>query len=54
MFLLMARKPISKGGGLVQWVKLAAWKVGDRTFKPRSGIQVSKKQNISSPLTHKD
>ena len=32
--------------GLVQWLKLPAWKVGDR-----SDIQVSKKQEISSSLT---
>ena len=39
---------------MVQWLKLPAWEVGDRGFKPRSGIQVSKKQNASSPLTRKD
>ena len=33
---------------------LPAWKVGDRGFDPRSGIQVSKKQNVSSLLTRKD
>ena len=27
----------------VQWLKLPVWKVGDRGFEPRSGIQVSKK-----------
>ena len=41
-------------GDLVQWFKLPAWNVGGRGFKPRSGIQVSKKQNVSSLLTHKD
>ena len=40
-------------GGLAQWAKLPAWKVRYRGFAPRSGIQVSKKQNISSQLTRK-
>ena len=35
-------------GALVQWLKLPVWKVGDHGFEPRSVIQVSKKQNISS------
>ena len=39
---------------LVHWLKLVAWKVGDRVFEPPSGLQVSKKQNVSSPLTRKD
>ena len=39
---------------LVQWLKLPAWKVGDRGFEPRSGIQVAKKQNASSLPTRKD
>ena len=38
---------------MVQWLKLPAWKVGIRGFEPHSGLQVSKKQNISSPLTRK-
>ena len=25
----------------LKWLKLPAWKVGDRGFEPRSGIQVS-------------
>ena len=29
------------GGALVQWLKLPAWKVGDRGFEPYSGLQVS-------------
>ena len=29
----------------MQRLKLPAWKVGDRVFESRSGIQVSKKQN---------
>ena len=41
-------------GALVQWLKLPAWKVGDRGLEPRSGIQVSKKHNVSSPLTRED
>ena len=41
-------------GALVQWLKLHAWKVGDRGFEPNSGLQVSKKQNFSLPLTHKE
>ena len=39
---------------LVQWLKLPAWKVGNRGFEPHSGVQVSKKQNVSFMLTHKD
>ena len=36
------------------WLKLPAWRVGDRGFKPHSGLQVSKKQNnVSSPLIRK-
>ena len=34
---------------LVQWLMLAAWKVGDRGFEPRSGIQVSKKRKCFFP-----
>ena len=43
------------GGGpvLVQWLKLPASKVGGRGFEPYSGLQVSKKQNVSSPFTRK-
>ena len=37
-----------------QWLKLPAWKVGDRGFGPRSGLQVSKKQNNPSLLPRKD
>ena len=32
----------------VQWLKLPAWKVRDREFEPHTGLQVSKKQNVSS------
>ena len=32
---------------------LHAWKVGDRGFKPHSGLKVSKKLNVSSPLIRK-
>ena len=35
-------------------VKLPDWKVGDRGFETHSVIQVSKKRNVSSPLTRKD
>ena len=38
------------GRALVQWLRLSAWKVGDRGFEPHCGLQVSKKQNVSSPL----
>ena len=38
----------------MQWLKLPAWKVGDRGFEPHFGLQVSKKQNVSSPLTRKN
>ena len=41
-------------GALVQWVKLPAWKVGHRGYEPHSVLPVSKKQNVSSPLTRKD
>ena len=40
-------------GALVQWLKLPAWEVRDRGFEPHSGLQVSKTQNVSSPLTRK-
>ena len=36
---------------LVQWLKMPAWKVGDRKFEAHTGLQVSKKQNVSSPIT---
>ena len=41
-------------GALVEWLKLPPWKIGDHWFVSRSGIQVSKKQNVSSLLTCKD
>ena len=41
-------------GALVQWLKMPAWKVGDCGFQPHSGLQVSKIQYVSSPLTRKD
>ena len=37
----------------MKWLKLHAWKVGDRGFVPRSGIPASKKQTNSSPLARK-
>ena len=39
---------------LVLWLKVPAWKIGDRRLELHSGLQVSKKQNVSSPLTRKD
>ena len=30
----------------VQWLKLPAWKVGDREFVSRSGLLLSEKQNV--------
>ena len=39
---------------MVQWLKLPAWKVGDRGFKPHSDLQVLNEQNVSSPLTRED
>ena len=33
---------------------LPAREVGDRGFEPHSGLQVSKKQNVSTLLIHKD
>ena len=47
-------KAVIRVGALVQWLKLPAWKVGDRGFEPHFGLQVSKKQNVSSPLTRED
>ena len=38
---------------LLQGLKLPAWEVGDHRFEPRSGIQVSKKQNVSFRLSRK-
>ena len=38
----------------MQLLKLPVWEVGNRGFEPHSGLQVSKKQIVSSPLTHKD
>ena len=42
------------GGCLVRLLKLPAWKIGVAGSHTRSGIQVLKKQNVSSPLTRKD
>ena len=39
---------------LVQWLKVPAWKVGNRGYEPHPGLQVSKKPIFSSPLTRKD
>ena len=46
---------VYKGGALHgALAKLPAWEVRDRGFQPRSGIQVSNKQNVSSLLTRND
>ena len=37
---------------LVQWLKLPVCKLGDHGFEP-SSLQVSRKQDVSSPLTSK-
>ena len=34
----------------MKWLKLPAWKIGERGFEPRSGIHVLKKQNVISTL----
>ena len=56
IFIIFLSNSVSylRVGALVQWLKLHVWKVGDRGFAPRSGIQLSKKQNASSLLTSKD
>ena len=38
-----------QAGAMVQWLKLPAWKVGDRWFKPHSGLKVLKKQECFYP-----
>ena len=38
----------------MQWLKLSAWKVGDRGFEPHYGLQVSEKQNVSFSLIRDD
>ena len=43
---LSLRSSQARGGAVVQWLKLSAHKVGDRRLQPRSGIQVSMKQNV--------
>ena len=42
------------GRGLDAVVKANDWKVEDGRFEPRSGIQVSKKRNVSFLLTRKN
>ena len=54
MLALVFYVRLDRAEALVQWLKLPAWKVRDRGFEPHSGLQVSKKQNVSSPLTHND
>ena len=43
-----------QGGGTGAVVETACLESRRLRARPRSGIQVSKKQNVSSPLTHKD
>ena len=43
-----------RGPCMVQWLKLPAWKVADGGVEPHSGLLVSKKQNVFSPLTRKN
>ena len=40
-------------GALVQWLKLPAWKVGDRGFEPHSGIQVLKKWEVACSTSNR-
>ena len=42
------------GGGPGPWLKLPALKVGGRGCEPHSGLQVSKKETVSPPLTRND
>ena len=42
------------GGADAVVIKLPACKVGDRGYEPHSGRQISRKQNVTSPLTRKD
>ena len=47
------------GGGLVQWLKLLAWKIyflknRRSRVRPTTGIQISKKQIVTSSLACKD
>ena len=44
---------LCRAEALVQWLKLTACKIGDRVFVSHSGIQVPKKQNVSSSLISK-
>ena len=53
-FAIVNIQAIPRAEALVQWLNLPSWKVGDRGLEPHSGLQVSKQQNVSSPLTRKD
>ena len=44
---------VNSSGGPDAVVK-SAWKVEDCGFEPNPGLQVSQKQNVSSPLTRED
>ena len=39
---------------MVQWLKLPAWKVGDRGFDPTLALKFQRNKNVSSPLTRQD
>ena len=39
---------------LLQWLKLPAWKVGDRGFEPNSVLKFQRSNISSSPLTRED
>ena len=41
-------------GAVVKELLQNSWKVGNRGFKSHSGLQVSKKQNVSSPPIRED
>ena len=46
---------VGGGGPALQWLKLPAWKFGDRGVQtPLTPLQVLKKQNVSPPLTRND
>ena len=53
IFKLMDPRESKAGGGgwLGKMVEQPGWKVGGRGFVPHAGIQVSKQQNVFSPLT---
>ena len=52
IYVAVTSCPVRAGGPSA--VELPAWKFGDVGFEPHSGLQVSKKQFFSTPLTRKD